>query len=187
MVYVVWHPGFGEGRLIAEAVREHFRRRKFENVSGGTGGSVIYRFAEAVGASAPLPINLSEAGTTAIVVSMESNLAIEDAWAEYVRGSVERTDETGLRTRLFPVSIEAEVTGSLGLAEQASRRDARSGPSEQRQQQLVGKLTYEFCRMLRHYLEHLRRPAEAQDALERFLRKVQIFLTHSKHDERGPR
>ena len=39
--------------------------------------------------------------------------------------------------------------------------------------------------MLRHYLEHLRHPAEAQDALGRYLRKVQIFLSHSKHDERG--
>ena len=91
VVYVVWHPGFEEGRLIAEAVREHFRRRIFENVSGGTGVSVIYRFAEAEGTSAPLPISLSEAESTAIVVLMESNLAGEDAWAEYVRELVGRT------------------------------------------------------------------------------------------------
>ena len=167
VVYVVWHPGFEEGRLIAEAVREHFRRRIFENVSGGTGVSVIYRFAEAEGASARLPISLSEAETTAIVVLMESNLASEDAWAEYVHELVERTEGSGLGTRLFPVSIEAEAMASLGLAEQALRWDGWSGSSEQRQQQLVGRLTYEFCRMLRHYLEHLRRPAEAQDALGR--------------------
>ena len=185
VVYVVWHPGFGEGGLIAEAVREHFRRRIFENVSGGTGVSVIYRFAEAEGTSAPLSISLSEAETTAIVVLMDSNLASADAWVEYVRELIDRTDRTGLGTRLFPVSIDADVMGSLGLAEQALRWDTWSGSSEQRQQQLVGKLTYEFCRMLRHYLEHLRRPAEAQDALERYLRKVQIFLSHSKHDERG--
>ena len=185
VVYVVWHPGFGEGRLIAEAVREHFRRRIFENVSGGTGVSVIYRFAEAEAASEPLPISLSEADTTAIVALMEPNLAGNQAWVEYVRGLVDRTEATGLGTRLFPVSIEAKAMGSLGLAEQALRWDGWSGSSEQRQQQLVGKLTYEFCRMLRHYLEHLRRPAEAQDALERYLRKVQVFLSHSKHDERG--
>ena len=185
VVYVVWHPGFEEGRLIAEAVREHFRRRIFENVSGGTGVSVIYRFAEAEGASAPLPISLSEAETTAIVVLMESNLASEDAWAEYVHELVDRTEETGLGTRLFPVSIEAEAMGSLGLVEQALRWDGWSGSAEQRQRQLVGKLTYEFCRMLRHYLEHMRHPAEAQDALGRYLRKVQIFFSHSKHDERG--
>ena len=185
VVYVVWHPGFGEGRLIAEAVREHFRRRIFENVSGGTGVSVIYRFVEAEGATAPLPINLSEAETTAIVVLMESNLASEDSWAEYVRELVDRTEATGLGTRLFPVSIDAGAMESLGLAEQALRWDGWNGSREQRQQQLVGKLAYEFCRMLRHYLEHLRRPAEAQDALESYLRKVQIFLSHSKHDERG--
>lgn len=185
VVYVVWHPGFGGGRLIAEAVREHFRRRIFENVSGGTGVSVIYRFAEAEGASAPLPISLSEAETTAIVVLMESRLASDDAWTEYVRELVVRTKVSGLGTQLFPVSIEAEAIKSLGLAEQALRWDGWSGSSEQRRQQLVGKLTYEFCRMLRHYLEHLKRPAETEDALGRYLKKVQIFLSHSKHDERG--
>lgn len=185
VVYVVWHPEFGEGQSIAEAVREHFRRRIFENVSGGTGVSVIYRFAEAEGGAAPLPISLSEAEATAIVVLMESNVASETSWVEYVREVVGRTEEAGLGTRLFPVSIDADAMGSLGLAEQALRWDDWSGSSEQRQQLLVGKLSYEFCRMLRHYLEHLRQPAEAQDALERYLRKVQIFLSHSKHDERG--
>ena len=185
VVYVVWHPGFGEGHRIAEVVREHFRRRIFENVSGGTGVSVIYRFVEAIGASAPMPISLSEAETTAIVVLMESNMAGDSAWAGYFHELVERTEESGLGTRLFPVSIEATALDALGLAEQALRWDGWTGSSEQRQQELVGKLTYEFCRMLRHYLEHLRHPTEAEEALGRYLRRVQIFLSHSKHDERG--
>ena len=41
--------------------------------------------------------------------------------------------------------------------------------------------------MLRHYLEHLRHPAEEEDALEKYLQKVQIFLSHSKHDDDGER
>ena len=185
VVYVVWHPGFGEGHRIAEAVREHFRRRIFENVSGGTGVSVIYRFVEADGAWAPLPINLAEAETTAIVVLMDPSLAGDDAWVAYVHELVERTEESGLGTRVFPVSIEAGAMAALGLAEQALRWDGWTGTTEQRQQQLVGKLTYEFCRMLRHYLEHLRHPTEAEDALGRYLRRVQVFLSHSKHDDRG--
>ncbi|QSY97977.1 toll/interleukin-1 receptor domain-containing protein (plasmid) [Rhizobium bangladeshense] len=37
--------------------------------------------------------------------------------------------------------------------------------------------------MLRHYLEHLRRPDETRQALLGFLKKVDIFLSHSKHDK----
>lgn len=187
VIYVVWHPGFEEGLTIAEEVREHFRRRIFENVSGGTGVSVIYRFVQPVGATEPLPINLAEAETTAIVVLIDSNLAGDRAWTTYVYKLLERTEETGLGTRVFPVSIEAEAIAELGFTEQALRWDDWSGSTEQRQQQLVGKLTYEFCRMLRHYLEHLRHPTEAENTLERYLRKVQVFLSHSKHDNSGSR
>ena len=185
VIYVVWHPDFDEGLRVAEAVREHFRRRIFENVSGGTGVSVIYRFAQADGAMAPQPIDLVEAETTAIVVLMESNLIRDRAWAGYVHELVERTEESGLGTRVFPVAIEASAMTALGLTEQALRWDRWVGSSEQRQQQLVGKLTYEFCRMLRHYLERLKHPTEAEDTLERYLRKVQVFLSHSKHDDSG--
>ncbi|MBF0528213.1 MAG: toll/interleukin-1 receptor domain-containing protein [Deltaproteobacteria bacterium] len=52
-------------------------------------------------------------------------------------------------------------------------------------QRLLSELTYELCRMLRHYLEHLRHPMEEEEALEKYLQKVQIFLSHTKHDDDG--
>ena len=187
VIYVVWHPDYGEGLMIAEAMRKQFRRHIFENVTGGMGVSVIYRFVPADGATVPLPINLDEAETTAMVVLMDSNLSRDRAWAEYVHELVERTEDSGLGTRVFPVSIEAEEMAPLGLAEQALRWDGWVGSSEQRQQQLLRELTYEFCRMLRHYLERLRHPVEAETTLARYLRKVQVFLSHSKHDDSGSR
>ena len=187
VVYVVWHPGFRDGHRIADAVREHFRRRIFQNVSGRAGLSVIYRFVGAAGAAAPLPINLADAEATAIVVLLDSNLAGDDAWVAYVHELAEGTEEGGLGTRVFPVSFEAEAMATVGLSEQALRWHDWSGTAQERQQRLVGELTYEFCRMLRHYLEHLRHPTEEDDALAKYLRKVQIFLSHSKHDDRGSR
>ena len=185
VVYVVWHPDFEEGLRIAEVVREHFRRRIFENVSGGTGVSVIYRSVSEDAGSAPLPIDLAEAETTAIVVLMDSNLVVDSTWNGYVHNLVVQTEKSGLGTRVFPVSIEASAMTTLGLVEQALRWDSWIGSSEQRQQKLVGKLTYEFCRMLRHFLEHLKYPTQAEDALGQYLKRVQIFLSHSKHDDRG--
>ena len=185
VVYVVWHPDFGEGPRIAEAVRQHFRRRIFASASNGTGVSVIYRFAPQDGAAVPLPINLAEAATTATVVLVDSSLAGNRAWAGYIQELVQQTEQSGLGTRVFPVSIQDKAMAALELTEQALQWHSWTGSSEQRQQQLVGKLTYEFCRMLRHYLERLRHPSEPEDTLARYLRKVQVFLSHSKHDNRG--
>ncbi len=179
VIYVIWHPDFADGSEIAEVLREHFRRKLYENIAGGTGLSVIYRYSTAPGLTTPLPIDLREAETTAVVVLTDPNLVKDLAWTEYVQELVERTEEAGLGTRVFPVAIESGVLGSLGVAEQALRWDLWKGSHKERCQRLTAELTYEFCRMLRHYLEHLKRPNEEDAALEAYLKKVQIFLSHS--------
>ena len=51
-----------------------------------------------------------------------------------------------------------------------------------RLRRFIFELTYETCRMLRHYLERLKHPNDGEAELELYLKKVQIFLSHSKHD-----
>ena len=186
VLYIVWHPNFGEGPGIAETLREHFRRKLYENVAGGTGLSVIFRSTPPAKSSVPLPINLNEAETTAVVVLTESNLVGDPHWVEYVRRLAASAEAAGLSARVFPVAIDHAGLG-LGIEEQAIRWDHWTGTDVQLSQNLILELTYQFCRMLRHYLEHLRRPTEDEVALEKYLQKVQIFLSHSKHDGDGER
>ncbi|MBU2857626.1 TIR domain-containing protein [Acidithiobacillus ferrooxidans] len=185
VVYVAWHPGFAEGAWIAEALRKHFRRELYENVAGGTGLSVLFRSVSPSGTNVPLPIDLNEAETTAVVVLADPHTANDDEWLRYIHALAEQTEAAGLGARVFPVAIEQSALLALDIAEQALRWDYWDGSTEERQQQLVGELAYEFSRMLRHYLEHLKRPAEDENALEGYLRKVQVFLSHSKHDNDG--
>ncbi|TGN95627.1 toll/interleukin-1 receptor domain-containing protein [Burkholderia sp. USMB20] len=187
VVYVVWHPGFTDGPEIAEMLRKHFRRKLYENVAGGTGLSVIYRSTNAPGADEPLPIDLAEAEATAVVVMANSTLTADAAWSNYIRELVDRTEAAGLGSRVFPISFERAALNNLGLEEQALRWDRWSGSNDDRRQRLISELTYEFCRMLRHYLEHLKHPAKEDDELEAYLKKVQVFLSHSKHDGDGER
>jgi hypothetical protein len=184
VLYILWHPEFAGGAEIAESLREHFRRKLYENVAGGTGLSVIFRSAPPPESAAPLPIPLDDAETTAIVVLAEATLAKDSAWTDYVHQLVECTETAGLRSRVFPVTLEGAAL-DVGLEEQALRWDRWAGTEAERRQRLISELAYELCRMLRHYLEHLKRPTEAEAALERYLKKVQIFLSHSKHDDGG--
>ena len=187
VLYVVWHPDSPMGREIAEALREHFRRKLYENVAGGTGLSVLFRSAPAPGSAVPLNIDLGEAQTTAVVVVADSALAEDELWTGYVRDLVDRTETAGLAARVFPVSIDPGVLEDLKLAEQALRWDQWHGSSTERRRRLISELTYELCRILRHLLEHLERPNENEAALEAYLKKVQVFLSHSKHDANGER
>ena len=186
VLYVVWHPNYTAGAGIAEVLREHFRRKLYENVAGGTGLSVIFRSVPASGSPIPLPINLDEAETTAIIVLAESNLVSDAQWVEYINALADQTESAGLSSRVFPIAIEPAAL-KLGIEEQAVRWDRWTGSKTELHQKLISELTYEFCRMLRHYLEHLRHPDEKSDALEKYLQKVQIFLSHSKHDDNGER
>lgn len=184
VVYVAWHPAFEQGASLAEILRKHFRRELYENVAGGTGLSVIFRSEPAPGTSKPFPIDLNEAEATAIVVLAESSLANDVEWVAYLRELANQAAEAGLCARLFPISIER---AGLLVDEQALRWDQWTSalPEKELHLRLISELTYEFCRMLRHYLEHLRRPAEDDEALVKYLQKVQIFLSHSKHDNDG--
>lgn len=186
VLYVLWHPDFVEGAQIAEALLAHFRRKSYENVAGGAGLSVIFRSAPAPGAVAPLQINFDEAETTAVVALVDDSLTNDPSWVAYLSELVEQTDSIGLAAQVFPVAIDASAL-RIGLVEQAIRWERWSGAIAERQQHLIRALTYEFSRMLRHYLERLKRPGEDEDALQAYLQRVQIFLSHSKHDADGQR
>lgn len=187
VVYVAWSPAFADGANIAEAIRGHFRRELYENVAGGTGLSVVFRSLPPPGSPVPLDIDFDEAHATAVVILVDRELAADAQWVAYARSLGERAEAAGLHARTFPVSIDHAVLAPLNMTEQALRWDQWDGDSEARTKQLLSELTYEYCRMLRHFLERLRRPDEDEAALEAYLRKVQIFLSHSKHDGVGER
>lgn len=185
VIYIVWHPGFTAGARLAEALREHFRRKLYENVAGGTGISVMFRYAALPNSNVPLPINLDEAETSAIVVLTESALVSDAAWLAYINDLAQATDAAALTSRLFPVFLDQEGL-KLGIAEQALRWDSWEGSPPERQQRLIAELSYEFCRMLRHYLANCAKPDMGEDErFQAYLQKVQIFISHSKHDEHG--
>lgn len=187
VVYIVWHPAYEAGRTVAEALYDHFRRKLFENVAGGTGLSVIYRSAPSAGAAAPLPIDYEEGESAAVVVLFDEHFAGDESYMAWLKEAAASADAKGLGTRVFPVSIDGALTRS-GMPEQAVRWDKWDGIDEgARTRRLISSLAYQFARMLRYYLERLRHPADEDEELGRYLKKVQVFLSHSKRDGDGER
>jgi hypothetical protein len=187
VVYIAWHPSFAAGRPIAEELYDHYRRKLFENVAGGAGLSVIYRSAAPCGADSPLPIDFDEGETAAVVVLFDEQFAADEIYTAWLKNTADRAEAGGLRARVFPVAID-DALAQTGMAEQAVRWDhwGELDPKT-KVRQLIPALTHQFARMLRAYLERLRHPADSEEALEGYLKKVQVFLSHSKRDDDGER
>src|SRR5215216_5595937 len=105
VLYVAWHPEFGDGPAIAKALYDHYRRELYENVAGGTGLSVVYRFKPEPGSEVPIDINLDEAETSAIILLIDERWSADPAWVTWARELMDRTDAAGLGARVFPVAI----------------------------------------------------------------------------------
>lgn len=187
VIYVAWHPSFVDGESIAKSLYEHYRRDLYENVAGGAGLSVVYRSTPLPGSSTPLDIDFDEAETSAIVLLIDEHWVADPAWVAWASDLTNRAEAAGLSVRVFPVAIDRKVL-EVGLTEQAVRWDTWTAVTpEERRRKLIGSLTYQFCRMLRHYLAQLKHPTKDEDALLQYLTKVAIFLSHSKHDPDGER
>jgi len=183
-LYVIWHPSFVGGREIADRFREHFGGNLYRAVSGERGVSVLYRSESIPGASVPLPIDWNAADVTAAVVLAESSLIDDQEWGNYIRDLSKAARKIDSPANFFPVTIDSRGI-EFGFDEQALRWDLWDVPDTERWQRLDSVLTHEFCRMLRHHLDPLQQPSDSKVPHEQYLEKIQVFLSHSKHDEDG--
>lgn len=186
VLYVVWHPSFELGERIANAMMQHFRRDLYKNIVGGAGIPVVFRNACMPDNDIPISINPEDSEASAIIALVDDNLCESQSWIDYVKGLSEKTEESnknGFNNILFPVSFNKEALHKVNLNEQALRWDSWKGDDNEKTMRLISELTYEFCRMLRHHLAQLENPSNKN--LENYLKKVQIFLSHSKHDSDG--
>jgi hypothetical protein len=186
VVHAVWHPESAIGEKVATSMMRHFRRDIYKNIVGGNGIPVIFRSGCLEGATVPIPLSLEDSETSATIVIMDEHLTASAGWTEYVQqiaAQVSAYSASGFKRMLFPVLIQREVLGKLPMAQQALRWDTWQGDDDAKEQQLRNELTYEFCRMLRYNLAQLEAPTER--SIEEYLKKVQVFLSHSKHDDEG--
>ena len=186
-LYVVSHPEYCLGKRVANLLLDHFGSHRYRNVAGGASVRVIFRNTMAPGSQVPLSIDWDSSDTTAAVILLDGKLVRDPTWVQYVRDLAAEAEDRGYSARLIPVSMEEGTLVEIDLEENAPQWHAWTGTDEERGQRLVRDLTYEFSRMLRHHLTQLQHPSDGDIGLRQYLEKVQVFLSHSKHDNYGER
>lgn len=147
---------------------------------------MLYRSTPIPATAVPIPIDLQESETAAIIVLFDEHLVADPAWVDYVNFIVKESESDGLRKRVFPVSMfdGGYKVGAPAVNLNFVRWDAWFGDGlDERIRKLQFQLTYQFCRMLRLYLAHIEHPDV--DGLKIYLERVRIFVSHSKHDDFG--
>ena len=141
---------------------------------------VLFRNESEVADGVPLPVPWDDADVVATVVLVDHSLAGDAKWVDYLQELSDQAETKGLSKRVFPVAMETGVLRN-GLQLQAFRWYTWDGDNAERQQHLHRDLTYEFSRMMRHHIEQeLRNGSERP--VSAYLRRAQIFLSHSKRD-----
>ncbi len=179
VLHIVWHPNYDRGIKIADRLFEHFGAGHNQELMGDRGVRVVYRKAVAPGTQTPLPIDWQSGSVTAVVILIDNEFADDPAWTEYARKIAGEANRKGFSTRIFPVVMEAGALDKIDLEEQALRWDRWDGEYREREQRILRDLTYEFIRMLRHQLHG------PESDIADYLKKIQVFLSHSKHDGQG--
>ena len=183
VLHVVWHPQCAAAPAIAEELRRHFGSDRYHDIAGGGGVTVLVRSADAPGSDAPPTIDWA-GGEIVAVVALLDRATADGRWAHYLQDIAAQADERGFATRVFPVALEAGALAG-GLDVQALRWFdwQEGGEAGGRIDRLIRELTDQFSRMLRHWLSS--QPDRADDELRRYRENIQVFLSHSKHDDHG--
>ena len=183
VLHVVWHPQCAAAPAIAEELRRHFASDRYHDVAGGTGVTVLLRKAVGPDSDEPPAIGWAD-GEIVAVVALLDRATTDGRWALYPQNIAAQADERGFATRVFPVALEAGTLAG-GLDVQALRWCdwPEDGEARGRTDRLIRELTDQFSRMLRHWLSS--QPDHADDELRRYRENIQVFLSHSKHDEHG--
>ena len=132
-----------------------------------------------------MPVSWGDADVTAVVVLVDKVLAHDTAWSDYVQGLFAEANNKDYGACVFPVTMEPDTLGVCGDV-QAFRWDRWEGSDGTKEQRLKRELTGEFVRMLRFHLGKIHELPGA-DAVANYLTKINVFLSHSKHDDDGVR
>ena len=177
-LHVVWHPSCNESSVAASRLIEHFTRERYSIEDMGVSIFEWSNLSQDSRVSGLLDLGANEA--VVVIVLISDQIQQDRNWSNYVTELSDKClsgDNRHSRGRLFPVAVNPG-TLSTNLGVQALRWCDWNLDSDGRSRRLVREVTYETSRMLRTLLVNV-------PHLDSQTEKVQVFLSHSKHDDVG--
>lgn len=196
-VFVVWHPQYPAGKVLAEAVFQCFNRNTTEPLERGAGVPVFFRSEPAQEQEeVPLPIPFGNGRYTAVLILIDPHMVVSDAWCDYLDQVVSMADASGSNHRVFPVATDNTSYNvpisrinffrmmnikppgfPATLAEDLAARAKQEAELLAYQSRwLCGRLLHECCRLL------YAKPRVTESGTEASAAPVRLFISHAKRD-----
>lgn len=104
-LYIVWHPAFTEGKIIANNIYSIFCRDTEKPLSRGL-GIPVYNRSVSTG-KIPIAIDPSNSKRNAIILLIDKNYYVDDNFREYTASLMKLISDN---TRIYPVSLCEQAT-----------------------------------------------------------------------------
>ena len=182
VLHVLWHMGSADTPRVAEELRAHFGSDRHNRMAGSVGVTVLLR--EAGGPESAQPaVDWAAGQVVAVVALMDQAFAADARLMSHLNGLAAQAEQAGFANRLFPVALDESALANLGVQALRWHRWPAGDRHTGRTGRLIRELTHEFTRMQRHWLASGQ--GRQDDELRRYREKIQVFLSHSKHDQQG--
>lgn len=177
-ILVVWHPSFAQGREIADKLYSTFCRDIGEPLSRGLGIPVYYRSVSPD--IAPIPIHTTHADRTAIVLLIDQNYMIDEAFRRYTESIGGLVDNN---TRIYPVALCKQSYGiGSGLDKLQFIRAYQGDLSIPKNMQfslktIKSEMLHDCARLMMNM-----QAIWTDDRMPKIPSPVKLFLSHAKKD-----
>lgn len=178
-VYLVWHPSFETGKLVANDIYSYLSRNSDTPLIRGIGIPVFFRSIPQRLKKTPIDIDLEEADYNAIIVLVDDHLFNDDDWNAFVKSLITKTNK---RNRIFPIAFsdnaryfEESTFGREQFINAKGIENKAKFPQILRE--IRSRLVHGFCRLL---LE--KQPVHEAEKDLRVPAPVKLFVSHAKKD-----
>ena len=184
-VFIVWHPDYTEGQLVADFLYTILCRDSSKPLIRSMSIPVYFRSIKSKGTNSPIKIDFDESEYTAVIALVSDEFVIDKEYGNYLDKIFNYCNSTGEKKRIYPIAISKNamnVSAKLSLINfiriENDSNNYNPKSKESVFSQIKSPILHELCRLLMN----MKRATDETDSLT-LSPPVKLFISHSKHDE----
>lgn len=175
-VFIVWHPGYAEGKLIADFLYSVLCRDSSKPLMRSIGIPVYFRSIRATNTSQPIDIDFRESEFSAVIALIDDKFILDYEFRAYIDKISDECNNEKDKRRIYPIAISNnahKVSSKLSEINFVPVNEIDNQNAE-----IKSPILHELCRLLMNM-----KKATEETESNYTPPPVKLFISHSKHDE----